>query len=303
MKKYKYYQVDVFTNTPLEGNPLAVIPEAEGLTSEQMQAIARETNLSETTFVLPPTDPKTDFKVRIFTKDRELPFAGHPVLGTHYVLALEGKIKLEEPKTTVWQEIGVGILPVELRVKSGQVEKVIMTQKKPEFVSIFENAEIIAKAFSLPAEEIKDTGLPIQIVSTGLPQMMIPIKSLKAMQSIQINSAAMDEACKETENDLLFLFCLETLKPQSTVHTRFFAHFAQIFEDPATGSASGALGAYLVKNKVINVEPTTHIISEQGYEMKKPSTVYIEVDSEGDEISEVRVGGQVVKVMDGFLYL
>jgi len=136
-----------------------------------------------------------------------------------------------------------------------------------------------------------------------MPQMMIPIKSLKAMQSLQINSTAMDEACRQAGNDQLFLFSLETLKPESTVHTRFFAHFTRIFEDPATGSASGALGAYLVKNKVVKIEPTTYIISEQGYEMKKPSTVYMEVDSQGYEISEVRVAGQVVKVMDGFLYI
>jgi trans-2,3-dihydro-3-hydroxyanthranilate isomerase len=303
MKKYKFYQVDVFTNKPLEGNPLAVFPEAEGLTSEQMQKIARETNLSETTFVLPPTDAKTDFKVRIFTIDRELPFAGHPVLGTHYVLAQEGRINLKEPKTTIWQELGVGILPVELRVKNGQVEKVVMTQNKPEFISIYENAELMAKAFSLPANEIIDTGLPIELVSTGLPQLMVPIKSRNAMQNLQINSPAMSEACEQAGSHILLLFCLETLKLESTVHTRCFAHFIQIFEDPATGSASGALGAYLVKNKVVKVEPTTYIVSEQGYEMSRPSTVYIEVDSKGEEINEVRVGGQVVKVMDGFLYL
>jgi trans-2,3-dihydro-3-hydroxyanthranilate isomerase len=303
MKKYKFYQVDVFTNKPLEGNPLAVFPEAEGLTSEQMQKIARETNLSETTFVFPPINPKTDFKVRIFTIDRELPFAGHPVLGTHYVLAQEGRIELKEPKTIVWQELGVGILPVELRVKNGQVEKVIMTQSKPEFISTYDNAELMAKAFSLPASEIIDTGLPIELVSTGLPQLMVPIKSLKAMRNLQINSPAMSEACEQAGSHILFFFCLETLKLESTVHTRCFAHFIQIFEDPATGSASGALGAYLVKNKVVKVEPTTYIVSEQGYEMSRPSTVYIEVDSKGEEINEVRVGGQVVKVMDGFLYL
>jgi trans-2,3-dihydro-3-hydroxyanthranilate isomerase len=303
MRKYKFYQVDVFTNTPLEGNPLAVFPEAEGLTSEQMQKIARETNLSETTFVFPPTNPQTDFKVRIFTIDRELPFAGHPVLGTHYVLAQEGRINLEEPTTTVWQELAVGVLPVELRVKNGQVEKVIMTQGKPEFISTYNNAELMAEAFSLPASEIVDTGLPIELVSTGLPQLMVPIKSLKAMQNVKINSPALGKACEEAGSDILFLFCLETLKPESTVHTRCFAHLTQIFEDPATGSASGALGAYLVKNKVVKIEPTTHIISEQGYEMGRPSTVYIEVDSQGDKISEVRVAGQVVKVMDGSLYL
>jgi trans-2,3-dihydro-3-hydroxyanthranilate isomerase len=303
MKKYKFYQVDVFTNKPLEGNPLVVFPEAEGLTSEQMQKIARETNLSETTFVFPPTNPKTDFKVRIFTIDRELPFAGHPVLGTHYVLAQEGRIEPKEPKTIVWQELGVGILPVELRVKKGQVEKVVMTQSKPEFISTYDNAELMAKAFSLPASEIIDTGLPIELVSTGLPQLMVPIKNLKAMQNLQINSPAMGEACEQAGSHILFLFCLETLKPESTVHTRCFAHFIQIFEDPATGSASGALGAYLVKNEVVKVEPTTYITSEQGYEMGRPSTVYIEVDAKGEEISEVRVGGQVVKVMDGFLYL
>jgi trans-2,3-dihydro-3-hydroxyanthranilate isomerase len=304
MRKYKFYRVDVFTNTPLEGNPLAVFPEAEGLTSEQMQKIARETNLSETTtFVFPPTNPKTDFKVRIFTTDREILFAGHPVLGTHYVLAQEGRIDLKEPKTIVWQELGVGILPVELRVKNGEIEKVIMTQKKPEFISTYDDTELMAKAFSLSASDINDTGLPIEVVSTGIPQLMVPINSLKAMEKIRIDSSAMNEVCSKAGSNFIFLFTTETHHTESTVHTRGFANFTKLFEDPTTGSASGALGAYLVKNKAVRVEPTTYIINEQGYEMKKPGMVYIEVDTERDEIIEVRVGGQVVKVMDGFLYL
>ena len=304
MKEYHFIQVDVFTDTPFGGNPLAVFPDAQGLTGDEMQRMAKEMNLSETTFVLPPQEPGADFKVRIFTPAAELPFAGHPVVGTHWVLAHLGRVELQEPVTRVHFELGVGVLPADLHVSDGQVERVVMTQGRPTFHAILESVAELAAGLGLPPEAITETGLPVQVVSTGLPQMMVPIRSLAEIQSLnsgQLNTAAINRACRIVNaEECVMVFSTETERPDATVHVRLFAPMLGVPEDPATGSANGALGAYLVHHRVVPItEPTTHILSEQGAEMLRPSTIYVQVDSDGKEITAVRVGGQVVPVAEG----
>jgi len=304
MKEYHFIQVDVFTDTPFGGNPLAVFPDAQGLTGDEMQRMAKEMNLSETTFVLPPQEPGADFKVRIFTPAAELPFAGHPVVGTHWVLAHLGRVELQEPVTRVHFELGVGVLPADLHVSDGQVERVVMTQGRPTFHAILESVAELAAGLGLPPEAITETGLPVQVVSTGLPQMMVPIRSLAEIQSLnsgQLNTAAINRACRIVNaEECVMVFSTETERPDATVHVRLFAPMLGVPEDPATGSANGALGAYLVHHRVVPItEPTTHILSEQGAEMLRPSTLYVQVDSDGKEITAVRVGGQVVPVAEG----
>lgn len=304
MKEYRFIQVDVFTETPFGGNPLAVFPEAKGLTSEEMQRLAREMNLSETTFVLPPQAPEADFKVRIFTPAAELPFAGHPVVGTHWVLAHLGRVALREPVTQVRFELGVGMLPADLHVRGGQVQQVVMTQGEPTFHAVLEDVTDLAEGLGLPPEAITETGLPVQVVSTGLPQMMVPIRSLAEVQSLdagQLNTAALNRACEACGAEgCVMVFTRETERPDTTVHVRLFAPLLGVPEDPATGSANGALGAYLVHHRAVPVtEPTTYIVSEQGAEMKRPSTLYVEVDIKGERVTAVRVGGQVVPVAEG----
>jgi trans-2,3-dihydro-3-hydroxyanthranilate isomerase len=305
MKEYRFIQVDVFTDTPFGGNPLAVFPEAEGLTSEEMQKLAREMNLSETTFVLPPEAPGADFKVRIFTPAKELPFAGHPVVGTHWVLARLGRVALREPVTQVHFELGVGVLPADLHVSHGLVERIVMTQDRPTFHAILEDVTDLAAGLDLPREAITETGLPVQVVSTGAPQMMVPIRSLAEVQSLhagRLNTAALDRACQAVDTDCVMVFTFETESPDSMVHVRMFAPLLGVPEDPATGSANGALGAYLIHHHAVPVTgPTTHIASEQGAELGRPSTLHIEVDSEDDEITAVRVGGRVAPVAEGVL--
>lgn len=153
--------MDVFTDTPFGGNPLAVFPEAEGLTTKEMQCLAREMNLSETIFVLPPQAPGADFKVRIFTPATELPFAGHPIVGTHWVLAHLGRVKLREPVTLVHLELGVGVLPADLHVAGGRVERVVMTQGRPTFHAVLEDVTDLATGLGLLPEAIVETGLPV----------------------------------------------------------------------------------------------------------------------------------------------
>ena len=313
MKEYRFHQVDVFTGRPFGGNPLAVFPEAEGLTDEEMQCLAREMNLSETTFVLPAQAPGADFKVRIFTPAKVMPFAGHPVVGTHWVLAHLGRVELQEPVTTVRFELGVGVLPAELQVSSGRVERVVMTQDRPSFLTILDAAQVaeLCVGLGLPDESITETGLPAQVVSTGVPQMMVPIRSLAEVQALdagRLNVAALGRVCRAVQTDCVLVFALETENPESAVHVRMFAPLLGVPEDPATGSANGALGAYLVHHAaespallraIAVAEPTTYIVSEQGAEIGRPSTLHIEVDRSGEEITAVRVGGQVVPVAEG----
>ncbi|MDV2495310.1 MAG: PhzF family phenazine biosynthesis protein [bacterium] len=300
MPTYRVLQADVFTDRPFGGNPVAVLPEAEGLDEATMQQIAREMNLSETAFVFPPTAPGADVRVRFFTPEREIPFAGHPTLGTHYLLALEGRYELREPVTRIHQEIGLGVLPVDLHVSGGGVAHVVMTQDLPTFGPEATHRGLVTKALSLTPEALAP-GHPVQVVSTGLPHLIIPLSSLKAIEAARVDLAAMDELAETLEVDCFMPFSLETVDPAKAVHVRMFAPRLGVPEDPATGSGSGALGAYLARHKLVKAtSPTTVIVSEQGLEAGRPSTVRIEVDGT-DDITAVRVGGQVVKVMEGTL--
>ncbi|MDY7040161.1 MAG: PhzF family phenazine biosynthesis protein [Chloroflexota bacterium] len=303
MKEYQFIQVDVFTDKPFGGNPLAVFPDAEGLTTDEMQRLAREMNLSETTFILPPQAPGADFKVRIFTPAKEMPFAGHPVVGTHWVLAHLGRVDLHEPVTKVSFELGVGVLPAELHVTDGQVERVVMTQDRPTFHAVLEDLTDLAAGLGLAPEAIVEMGLPVQVVSTGAPQMMVPVHSLVEVRGLdagRLNIAALNRACHAVGTECVMVFTLETEWPEATVHVRMFAPLLGVPEDPATGSANGALGAYLVHHRAVPVtSPTTHILSEQGAELGRPSRLQVEVDLNNEEVAAVRVGGRVAPVAEG----
>jgi trans-2,3-dihydro-3-hydroxyanthranilate isomerase len=304
MNSYRFLQVDVFSDRPFGGNPLAVFPDAAGLTTPQMQQLALEMNLSEITFVLPPTLPEADFRVRIFTPAKEIPFAGHPVIGTHWVLAHLGYVELREPVTTVRFELGVGVLPADLHVVNGDVERVVMTQDRPRFGTALDDTSELAAALGLRSAAISGTLLPAQVVSTGLSQLIVPVQSLtdvEKMNPTHLNVPALDALCRSIgAEETALVFSLETVNAAADVHVRFFAPSYGILEDPATGSGNGALGAYLVKHHAVLVEePTTHLISEQGLEIGRPSTLYLEIDSSKSEPTAVRVGGQVAPVIEG----
>jgi trans-2,3-dihydro-3-hydroxyanthranilate isomerase len=303
VREYQFLQVDVFTDRAFGGNPLAVFPDAEGLTSEEMQRIAREMNLSETTFVLPSGDAEADFKVRIFTPKAEIPFAGHPLVGTHWALAHLGRVELQEPVTQVRFELGVGVLPADLHVAEGRVEKVVITADRPSFHAKLEDYVDLAAGLGLSLEVIGGTGWPVQVVSTGFPQMIVPIRSLADVKRLDpgaFNMYALNRACQAVDTDVVLVFSLEAERPESTVHVRVFAPAHGVPEDPATGSANANLGAYLVYHRVVSISsPTVSIVSEQGLEMGRPSTLYVEVDHTEGQPTGVRVGGAVVPVLEG----
>jgi len=245
--------------------------------------------------------------VRIFVPDMEIPYAGHPTIGTFYVLAKEGRIKLKQPVTTVRMEAKAGVMPVEIHSEAGKITKVITIQNKPEFGRVFEDAKIFADALSLDISDFDRTRMPIQLVSTGLPWVIVPVRSRKAVEKASGNVSAFVEAIKPLPKGVvdLYVTCLDPIDRSSTTHSRGFSLVSKsIVEDPATGSASGCLGAYLVSRKLVPVEESTRIINEQGYEIGRPSKIDIEVRSaKGTGIKEVRVGGSVVHMMDGVAYL
>lgn len=303
-RSLKFYQADVFTGDPFGGNPVAVFPDAQGLSDYQLQQIAREMNLSETVFVLPPTDEAAIVRLRIFTPTQELPFAGHPVLGTFYVLAQLGLIAATDGVTRVMQECNIGLFSVELHAREGEVTLVVMTQPKPEFlgpVGAMEDVYEIARALGLPKYVITEMKWPIEVVSTGLPVIIVPVRTLTAVRSIQPDASAIMDLCSRFGANGLMAFTTVTVEPSATVHARMFAPSIGILEDPATGSASGALGAYLVQNGVVDVAPTTEIVIEQGYEIERPSQIFVRVESDDDIIQTVKVGGQCVMVVEGTL--
>lgn len=300
----KFYQADVFTSHPFGGNPVAVFPDANGLTDDEMQRIAREMNLSETVFVLPPGDSRAVVKIRIFTPTKEIPFAGHPVVGAMYVLAKTKSLSMKEAVTCVVYECHIGLFPVEIHTRDGHVRQVIMTQPKPQFVSLVEDVESlyqVASALGLSKSVIVETKWPLEIVSTGLPVLIVPVRTLTAVRSITANDRALAELCERLGANGVMVFTTVTVQQFATVHARMFAPSIGISEDPATGSASGALGAYLVKHGVVEVAPTTDMIVEQGYEIERPSHLLVRVESDDDIVRSVKVGGECVMVAEGVL--
>ncbi len=308
MPSYKFLQVDVFTDVPFGGNPLAVFPDAVGLTGQQMQQLALECNTSETTFVLPPQTPGADFKVRIFTPTAEIPFAGHPLVGTHWVLAHLGRVALAEPVTEVTFELGVGLRTARLHVADGQVTRVVTDHQAPEFLAVAsqEQTERLAAALRLPAAAILDTGKPVQAVSTGYPQLFVPLRSLAEVQSIDaigLDVPALSQAVQRAGPARRRTWPSSVWRRSTPIVTSTCASLRRTTASPKTrppARPAAGWASYLVHHGlVLATPPLTTIITEQGSEMRRPSKVTVEVEGTADAISMVRVSGDVVLVMEG----
>jgi len=282
MTRYEYRIVDVFTDKAFGGNPLAVFREPGKLDATTMQAIAKELHLSETTFVLPPSSAAAaDHRVRIFTPDAELPFAGHPTIGTAFVLSdgKDGTIRLEE---------GVGVIRVTLREGFVQME-----QPLPTFTGTTITRKMAAEALGLAVEEVR-SDVPIQVGSSGVQFLFVPLANLKAVRRARRPGALAAS---------VYIFAMSGERSGSHVHGRMFAEGLGVSEDPATGAAQGPLGAYIVAHELVQAAATTRIRSEQGFEIGRPSILDIEVDRGGAAITAVRVGGRCVAMGAGWLDL
>lgn len=301
---YHYYTADVFTNQPFSGNPLAVFPEAAGLDTATMHNIAREFNLSETVFVFPPQKNANVCALRIFTPAGEVPFAGHPTLGTAFVLADMGKIPLHKKRTSVIFEEKIGEVQIDIDIGDNHNPTFIQltVPNAPEFRDEVPNCQALAEILSLDVNDIRNDLYMPQAVSCGLPFICIPLKNLRAVQRAQINNPAWQTHLQEAWAQSLYLFSFETLHEENQIHARMFAPQFGISEDPATGSAAAALAAYLAQHESL-YEATLRWQIEQGEEIQRPSCLYVEADRANNVVTAVRVGGKTVLMSEGWLDL
>jgi trans-2,3-dihydro-3-hydroxyanthranilate isomerase len=299
----RFVQVDVFTDTVFGGNPLAVVLGADALDAEVMQKIAREMNCSETTFLLRPTRSDCAGRVRIFTPAREVPFAGHPTIGTSWVMATEGL--LSEGTTRFNLEEGIGPVEVTLEGDPGRPSFIWMRHGEATFGPELGNREGFARALGLEASDLLP-GQPIRTGSTGSTFLYIPLRDRGTVDRARLDVPALLAAQGEEPKLGVFVFAPDP-GPDPTVgagrvYSRMFApHTSGVPEDPATGSASGPLGAYLVERGLLAPAGTVNIVSAQGVAMGRPSAVHIRVATRQGRVSEISVGGGVVPVIEGRL--
>ena len=289
MRNLTFYILDVFAEEKFAGNQLAVVKDAGGLSDIQMLRIAREINFSETTFILSNEKRNGGYDVRIFTPKEEVPFAGHPTLGTAFVIQHE---IIKKHVETINLNLKIGQIPVNLNDARGILW---MKQMPPTFGVVFK-ADEISKVLNIDVSDIADM-YPVQEVSTGLPFIIVPLKNLKALKNSRIDREKYFELIRDSNAKALLVFCPETINVKNDLNARVFAEYYGITEDPATGSANGCLAGYLIKynyfkNKKIDIRV------EQGYEIGRPSLLYLRGEEQDGKI-EVHVGGKAQIVARG----
>lgn len=299
MTRYRYVTADVFTTQRFGGNPLAVLSDARGLSTEQMHAITREFNYSETTFVLPPDDARHTRRVRIFTPGGELPFAGHPTVGTAHVLASIGEIPLTGDDTRIVFEEGVGPVPVRIRSSLGVPQFCqLSVAKLPEVSPLLPGREQLAPMLSLDERDLLDGPFHPQAVSCGVPFSFVPLRNRDAVRRSRLRLDLWESLLARTPHHMVMVFALDAEGAGHDVRARMFAPGEAVPEDPATGSACAALGGYLAERDTRR-EGTLAWVVEQGYEMGRPSVLHVEADKTAGATTAVRVGGASVLVCEG----
>jgi trans-2,3-dihydro-3-hydroxyanthranilate isomerase len=300
-RTYRYLHFDVFTDQVLTGNQLAVFLAPAGLSDEEMQLIAREMAFSESTFVFPAEAGGNDFRVRIFTPSRELDFAGHPTIGTAFALARAGKIAPGKKRVVLGE--GIGPVPVDLEWEGKSLRFAWMHQLEPTFGKTIEDVAAVTAALGVEASDVEASGLPVQEVSCGATFLFVPMATRAAVDRASLDRAAMGGLLEKLQMQRrgVFVFSKEPGGDDATVYSRMLSF--GVLEDPATGSASGPLGSYLVHHGVVPKEKSREILSRQGVKMGRPSRVYISIGLEGDAIKEVLVGGASAFVGEGTIEL
>jgi trans-2,3-dihydro-3-hydroxyanthranilate isomerase len=291
ISRYPYLHYDVFTDRRFEGNQLAVFPDATGLSARTMQRIAREIGFAETTFVTKAEGSDTDVRMRIFTPGTEMPMAGHPVVGSTFALARAGRIARG---TDEWVfGLNVGPTPVALEWNGNGLNFVWMAQRVPEFGPTFQDPGKVAHALGVREEDIRDTGMPIQQVSCGVPYVIVPMTTRAAVDSAQPDPRLLDFEA--------YLFTMDGAGGADSAHTysRMFAPLLGVFEDPATGSASGPLGSYLVHHALVTPPQGRSLLNLQGVKIGRPSWIHMSIESINGNISSVRVGGRSIFIAEG----
>ena len=295
MDERTFYIVDVFAERRYTGNQLAVFRNGKSYSDAEMQQIAKEMNYSETTFIISDESRQGGYDVRIFTPAAEIPFAGHPTLGTAFIIMRE---IIQERVENVILNLKVGQIPVTFKFHNGSLEHLWMKQKPPIFGRIFPKEEMAA-ALNLKAEDI-DENFPIQEVSTGLPFIIVPVKTLAAVKQARVALDPFFELVREADAKAPLLFCPQTYRSENDLNVRVFVDYFNIPEDPATGSGNGCLAGYLVKHSFFSSDQV-NIRVEQGYEIGRPSLLLLKADKEEDKKINVYVGGKVFMIAQGKL--
>ena len=290
----KFYILDVFAAKRYAGNQLAVVRDGQRFSDEEMQKIAREFNFSETTFILSENEADGAYEVRIFTPERELPFAGHPTLGTAWVIQRE---ILGHEVDRVTLDLKAGLIPVDFTYQNGKVAELTMRQLQPEFGNQIDIARI-APVLQLDLEDL-DSRHPVLEVSTGVFDLIVPLRTLDAQKRVKIDTPAYYNLIEKLSAKAILTFCPETYDPDCRLNARMFAHYFGVPEDPATGSANGCLAAYLVKQRYFG-EDTVDIRVEQGSEIGRPSVLHLMAEKTAEAIN-VRVGGRLIMIAEGEL--
>ena len=294
----RYLHLDVFTDRPFEGNQLAVFPDPLELSAAQMQTIAKEMNFSESTFIY-PAKTGGDVQMRIFTPGEELPIAGHPTVGSTFALALEGIIAKKRESFVF--ELGVGPTPVTLEWKGDVLDFVWMTQPHPAFGPLVEDRGALARAIGV-SETALASGLPVQRVSCGVPYLLVPLTTREAVDAVALDRRALVGCYEEAGMEEVPVYVFTTAGGgNETAYSRMLAPGFGIAEDPATGSAAGPLGSYLVQHRVVRPDTSQTMVSLQGVAMGRASRIHIAIDGPPDGITRVRVGGRAVLVGRGEL--
>ena len=292
MEKRTYYIVDVFAEERYAGNQLAVFLNGSIYSDDEMQQIAKEINFSETTFIMSNTPINDSYPVRIFTPAEEIPFAGHPTLGTAFIIQQE---IIGRPVPSITLDLKIGKISVKFEYVNNKPGKLIMRQVQPTFGKVFEK-EDICKMLNINPADIYDR-FPIEEASTGLPDIIVPLKTLDAVKRCRIDIPKYYDLIENLDSKAILVFAPETYHKENQLNVRMFADYFGVLEDPATGSANGALAGYLVKNKYFNTDKID-IRVEQGYEIGRPSLLYLNA-SESDGKIDIRVGGKVINVAKG----
>ena len=296
--KYRFFTADIFTDKPFGGNQLAVFPAATGLTDEQMFALAREFNFSETTFVFPPEKGGTR-RLRIWTPGGEVPFAGHPTVGTAHVLAAIGEIQLEGESTSIVFEENVGPVPVKIRASQGKpVFAQLSVAKLPEVGPPVPTRETLAAMLSIEAKDLVGGHFSPQSLSCGLPFLFVALRDRDAVKRARVRVDQWERTLGNAWASMIFVFSRDPEREGSDIRARMFAPGISVSEDPATGSACAALGGYLAARDP-RQDGMLRWVVEQGFEMGRPSILEVEVDKTAGVVTAVRVGGASVMMSEG----
>lgn len=293
-----------FTTVPYAGNPAWVITGVKPYYDEKMMMkIARELNpVSDTTFIF-PGDSESDLILRFFSGLEEIKFSGHGAVAAYYAIEDEGLISLKEPTTILRQKTRTGIQAVELRVSEKKIHRVTISLPAPNVLSMNLEIKNIARFLGISPADISETNLPLSVIQSGNPEIIVPVKSLPQLFELTPNFTLMKNYCERLNVLGIVVFTSETNNPEADVHMRHFAPAVGINEDPASGGAAVALGYYLVKNGIIPAEETTRIVVEQGYSLQMPALVYVHIYTYKKDILRAAFGGQAVLTFEGRIYL